>query len=327
MPVQSYLDLAIFYHELNLNKEALMLLNMAPENPIVNLWKAYIDNDNRSEHLTKALDLSPYLVFPHRNATATMLQEIKKDKKHWKLNYYLGLIYWNKGLIAEAKQLFDECDNASEKVSGNTPDYAPFYIAQSKLTNNTELQLQYLNKARQLDPEDWRSALAITKVYLKTNQVEKAVKLSKEFQLKYPEQASLGLCYAQALMANHDYSKAFNFLEQYELLPFEGATIGRDIYHEACLRLSFKALENGKYQKAIKWAEAAKLWPLNLGVGKPYDVDERLEDYITAYAYAQLGNKSNAKSYFTRVASYEHPQGIEENAKLYLQFLSLKKMK
>ncbi|TKG92910.1 DUF5107 domain-containing protein [Puteibacter caeruleilacunae] len=326
MPIQSYLDLAIFYHQINLNDEALSLLDMAPENPIVNLWKAYIDIKNQSLHLSKALDLSPYLVFPHRNATAKILQQIMKNHKHWKLNYYLGLIYWNKGLITNAKQLFDECDNNSEKVSEDIPDFAPFYIAQSKLTNNTELQLKYLNKAQRLDPQDWRSALATTKLYLKTNQLGKAVKLSKEFQNKYPEQALLGINYAQALMACNDYTKALNFLKTYELLPFEGATIGRDIYHEACLRLSFNALEGGKYQKAIKWAEAAKLWPLNLGVGKPYEVDERLEDYITAYCYAQLGNNSKAKSLFTKVASYEHPEGIEENAKLYLQLLSLKEM-
>ena len=41
------------------------------------------------------------------------------------------------------------------------------------------------------------------------------------------------------------------------------------------------------------YGEKAKLWPRNLGVGKPYEVDERLENYIIAKANNKLGNHSN----------------------------------
>ena len=42
---------------------------------------------------------------------------------------------------------------------------------------------------------------------------------------------------------------------------------------------------------------AARLWPQNLGVGKPYqqDIDERLEDWLCYLCYTATGNTAAAK--------------------------------
>jgi len=39
----------------------------------------------------------------------------------------------------------------------------------------------------------------------------------------------------------------------------------------------------------------AKQWPGNLGVGKPYDVDERLENFIALQCYERLNDRLNAE--------------------------------
>ncbi len=63
-------------------------------------------------------DMPPDFVFPHRQETAEVLEFLSKIVNHWKLNYYLGLIYWNRELVTGAKELFEEC--------GFEPDFAPF---------------------------------------------------------------------------------------------------------------------------------------------------------------------------------------------------------
>jgi tetratricopeptide (TPR) repeat protein len=94
--------------------------------------------------------------------------------------------------------------------------------------------------------------------------------------------------------------------------------------HEACIRSAIEALKEKKYKKTIQLVEKAKLWPANLGVGRPYDVDERLEDNILALAYKAKRDSKNAAKYADKVMNYKHPEYKNENSKLYLQLELLK---
>ncbi len=311
LPHESFLDLAINYSKKGCNEEAVKVLELAPENTVVNLWLAYLTPVNKELYLNKALNQSPELVFPHRAETAEVLKTFLAENPHWKLHYYLGLVLWNKNIVEEAKEQFMAC--------GMEPEFAPFYLAKSKLVGSNKEKLECLEKARELAPEDWRSALALANYYISNKQAVEAFNLIQPFVKKYPEQSAIGLCYAQSLSAQQKYKQAISFLENYELLPFEGATIGRDLYNEACIRSAFSALKSGKNNTAIKYAEKAKLWPLNLGVGRPYDVDERLEDYILSIAYEAKRDKNNAENFADKVMQYSHPNYQQENSKLYLQ--------
>jgi tetratricopeptide (TPR) repeat protein len=115
-----------------------------------------------------------------------------------------------------------------------------------------------------------------------------------------------------------------SFLEDYTVLPFEGATRGKDLLREACIRSAIEFLEARKYKKTIQLVDKAKLWPANLGVGRPYDVDERLEDNILVLAYAAKRDKANSAEYIDKVMNYEHPEYKNENSRLYLQLKLLK---
>jgi len=272
LPYETFLDLAINYSNKGCDDEAIKVLSLAPDNAIVNLWLAHLSPTNKELYLNKALKQSPEFVFPHRTETAEVLKTFLTENSNWKLHYYLGLILWNKNLVKEAKAQFMAC--------GTEPDFAPFYMAKSKLTDSNKEKLECLKKAGELAPDDWRPALALANFYISNKQADKAYQLIRPFVKKYPEQSAIGLCYAQSLSGQKKYEEAISFLENYELLPFEGATIGRDLYNEACIRSAYSALKKGKNNKAIKYAKKAKLWPPNLGVGRPFDVDERLEDYI-----------------------------------------------
>ncbi len=311
LPHETFLDLAINYSKKGCTEEAIKVLELAPKNPIVDLLLADLNPDKKEAYIKNAMSQSVEYIFPHRVETAKVLKSILTEQSHWKLRYYLGLILWNKNLISEAKEQFLAC--------GDEPDFSAFYLAKSKLVETENDKLKALQKANELTPDDWRSALALANYYISDKQVEKAHKLIKPFVTKYPEQSAIGLFYAQTMGAKHDFKDAISFLENYELLPFEGATIGRDLYNEVCVRTAFSALKNKKYKEAINFAEKAKLFPKNLGVGRPYDVDERLENFILAKAYELKGDKKNAKQFAAKIMDYSHPIYKEENTRLFLQ--------
>jgi hypothetical protein len=47
-------------------------------------------------------------------------------------------------------------------------------------------------------------------------------------------------------------------------------------------------IKNKKYGDAIKMIEKSKEWPEKLGVGKPYDVDIRIQDYLNTYCLEKM---------------------------------------
>src|SRR5690606_41547376 len=65
---------------------------------------------------------------------------------------------------------------------------------------------------------------------------------------------------------------------------YEGANDGRLLYREAWLMQAAEQIRTKKYKTALASIEKAKLWPENLGAGKPYDdmIDLRVENYLEA---------------------------------------------
>lgn len=291
-------------------------MKIAPEHPIVNLWRAYLDEHNSEKFLQKCLQASPGFVFPHRKETALVLGHFSQTQKHWKLNYYIALIYLNYGLKERATKYLNAC--------GNEPDFAPFWLVKAKWVNNKNDRFKCLQKATELAPSDWRPSFELVGFYLENGELSKALEMTSRLTGKFKEQAAIGIAHARGLIALEKYNEAISFLEDYEVLPFEGATVGRDIYHEACLRKAFKAFKTEDYKQVIKYAEKAKNWLLNLGVGRPYDVDERMEDFLLAMTFDKLENREKAEIFKQKVADYSHPAYNQENSRLYLQLIILK---
>jgi tetratricopeptide (TPR) repeat protein len=318
LPYETYLELALKYRSLGCTKEAIQLLEIAPKNALVLLWLANLSKEKSVEYLNQALELNSELVFPHRVESAEMLELFVKEYSDWKLKYYLGLIYWNKGLIQKAKQLMLECKE--------DPETAVFYLSKATLFYEDKLVVaQSLNRAFQIDSSGWRVNMAMINHYLEIKNYEEAAKLAKKYSRLFPENDRFGLYYAKALMGLKSYEKCISFLNSFEVLPYEGATEGRTIYHEACIRAAFKELKKENFSKAIKYADQAKLWPKNLGVGKHYDVDERLDNYIIAYSVLHLKKVEKQKA-FENLTSHSTPIYLNESSKLLLQLWSLRQI-
>ncbi|WP_347921980.1 DUF5107 domain-containing protein [Pontimicrobium sp. SW4] len=288
LPFESYLELAAIYLQFNDTQAAISVLKESPQHPIVNLWLANLDKNNESNYLKSVFEASAEMVFPHRVETSEFLETTLKTNSHWKLKYYLGLIYWHKGLREKASTLFEQCQNE--------PDFAAFYLTKLKLVETTSLkERELLERALELNPNDWRTALALSNNHLINNETSKAIEIGEKFIKLFPENSHIGMNYTSALLQDKQYLNALKFLENFNILPFEGSTEGKKIYSLVCIKLALQAYNQKEYDKTIDYAEKAKFWPRNLGVGKPYDVDEQLENYIIAKANNKLGDTANTQ--------------------------------
>jgi len=316
-PQETYLELAAYYASLNLTDDAIAVLRNAPSHPVVYYWLAYLNSKtNRVEEslafMEKALEGSPYLVFPHRQETAEVLSWADQLKNSWKTKYYLGLMRWHTGRIEEARNYFSKC--------GNIPDYAPFYLTRASLNktgDSAEIVADY-NKAISLKPEEWRSYHLLTSFFIERGDYVNALRVSKDAAERFRTSYIMVFDYARSLLYNDQYEKCLSILDTLKILPFEGAGYGHIVYREACNLLGLSKYKTGEFTSAIALTEKAKTWPENLGAGAPYDVDTRIEDYIASACFKNMGDNANAEKRLSAVLKYtsEHPDRY--NSKLLI---------
>ena len=276
LPQESFLELALYYHRLGRDLEALEVLEMAPQHPMISYWKYYLSG--KEAFLVEANSLSPEYVFPFRLESIPVLSQAARQSTSWLPQYYLGLLYWGIGREEEAYQRFQTC--------GKLPQYAPFYLTRGLLGRkmgaaDSEIQSD-LMQAYTLAPDTWRSYKHLGSFQFETGQYNAATRTLAEGYKRFPDNFNLGLTYAGYLLHEGDWGKCLEVLENIEVLPFEGASAGHMLYEQAHILSAAQLMGKGKEKQALKHLESARKWPENLGVGKPYKPDERMLDYLTA---------------------------------------------
>ena len=82
----------------------------------------------------------------------------------------------------------------------------------------------------------------------------------------------------------------------------------RQLFEWAHLSKAIEQIRNSKLDGARKSIEISKTWPQNLGVGKPYNVDEKVQDILIDY----INNPSNSAKYRRYLATLaKDSQGYE----------------
>jgi tetratricopeptide (TPR) repeat protein len=82
-------------------------------------------------------------------------------------------------------------------------------------------------------------------------------------------------------------------------------------------------LEKNRYNSAVKTLNAALKWPENIGVGKPYDPEQRKIELLLAYSYDKLGKESDAKQYLENAIKYTMDRIDQPRPDNYLGLLAL----
>ena len=304
MPQETVLELAIWYHGLGRLDESAAVLALAAPTAEVLYWLARVRDEQGDSQagalLEKAEAASPERVFPFRTESAEVLSWAAAKGRSWKAPYYLALVHWGAGNMAEARRLFE--------ASGETPDFAPFYAARSLATEEAapERSMADLERAARLDPAQWRFGRMLADRQLRRGNATKGLETAAAYASRFPGNYILGMLHAKALLANGRFDEAASRLARLNVIPYEGSSEGRRLHREAHLMLAVAALKKGDAALARREVDAARLWPENLGAGKPYpaDVDERLEDFLAAQAFERSGRRAEARALLERVTAF-----------------------
>ncbi len=302
-PMETYLETALLYIQLGQEKEAVQILKMAPTYPVVDTWIAWIyrveDPNQSRNYLKKAETASPYLVFPFRQESLPVFEWAASQNNNWKFRYYLGLVLSSLNRIKEAKKLFLEL--------GQEPDFAPFYLTRLQLLLGERAQDKILDdfrKSMALEPEDWRAPHLLADYFLSLDRNEEALQISEEYYRQNPEHYVLAMDYAKSLLRLDRFEDCLSVLKKSTILPYEGAREGHEIYRQASILFAAQLMASGDFKKAVVKAERAKEWPENLGVGRPFESDERLENFVLAQAFEKLGETDKARQMYQNIVEY-----------------------
>lgn len=291
MPSESCLQLVCFYYRLGCIDEVKSLLELTPDGIESNVWKKYFAISPNAGAAT-----SSYSAYPFREETADLLQQLIANENKWQWKYWLSLIFQSHSNPDRAKNLFVEC--------GDQPTDPAFYVARANLfPQQAEASLR---KAISLDSVQWRYHKLLAEFYLKQNQNADALSAIERFYKLHPENYIVGMLYAKTLLLNQRYKETDELLSRLNIIPFEGATEGRQLYREVKLMEAIDAMSSRKYKEAQRYISESKLWPENLGEGKPYDVDidERLENWMSWLCYQRLHKAKEASISIQKILTY-----------------------
>lgn len=306
LPHETFLELAITYYNLGLIRESLQVLENAPDNPIISYWQSYLynkfgDKNKSLSFLKTAEEQSPYLIYPFREETVEVLIWATTESSNWKGKYYLALIYWKHGQLDKTKELFTACKNK--------PDYPPFYITRAKIFQISDISqsIKDTRTAIDLDNKNWRAWMLLSKLYKNNGDHQNSFNAVETIYKQNPNDYRFAIPYAKALYRFENYKECISILDKIEVLPFEGANNGRVLYRDAHIMLAIRNIEQNKLSKALTHLDDARLWPENLGAGKPYQSDELLEDYLE-YLVRQRMNQSEKSAVLLQKINIEFEQ-------------------
>lgn len=264
---QDYLELALFYRELGLDKQALAILEALPvQNALTAFWTAFLRDDKSLIADAQNQDIA--FVFPFRQESFAPLSWAVENGGGWKCRYLLAMLQNHLGNSAEAGEL----------LGGTDSDYAPFYAFRYGLLHKES----DLRKAAELDPDSWRYVTALAAQMRTTGRAREAVSLLESFYSAHPDQVRVGDALVEAYIQTKQYRKAEKIIDKIEILPFEGLRSSHEKYRRIKLYLAASAIDRGQLGKARRLVEQALQWPERLGVGKPYDyqIDTTVEDRL-----------------------------------------------
>ena len=99
--------------------------------------------------------------------------------------------------------------------------------------------------------------------------------------------------HAKSLLYLGKVDECINILNNTKVLPSEMGKESRQLYEWALLEKSIQLIGSKQLAKARKIINKSREWPKNLGIGKPYETDERIQDILIDY----INNPLNSAKY------------------------------
>jgi tetratricopeptide (TPR) repeat protein len=300
MANEEYLELGLYYANMDLNDEAIQVLEQVPSYPAIHYWLAWLnkeDQDKSKTYLDQALEASPEFVFPYRNETGMVLDWAAKQIPSWKTDYYSALILWNRGRNEEALGLLEKW--------GEEPEFVPFYYSRACLKGiNSDAGLKEMNRALAIDPGQWRIYKELANIYSQRNDLQAALEIAEKGHQKFRGNYILDIGYSKALTNTGHYEKSLEVIIKTDVLPYEGERSAQRIFVYNCLMLAFDSYKKGNYDEALEYIEKSETYPENLGSGSPPFPDYRNQNILRNRIYKKTGEREKARKANDDVQAY-----------------------
>lgn len=292
MRFQNYIEAAAFYHDLGLDEKAAKVLAACPDaNILTALWEAYVKGDASAIAAAESKPMD--FIFPFREETVAVLNWAVQNGGSWKSKYLLSMLM----------DFLCNRDAAVEAIKGVESNYAPMYSYRAAITGSVD----DMKKALSLDPNQWRYVQALAVYYINKGAYADGAKVCEAFYKKHKDNFRIAETYVRCLMALGEYAKADKIMAGMNILPFEGQSATRVMYHDIKVHLAAVAIDAGRYKDAAKYIADARLWPTRLGAGKPYDdlCDTHVEDWLQSVLNERLASKKPLSAYSKVVPQLE----------------------
>ena len=299
-PYQTFLELALFYHNRNNDIDAIKVLEMGPKHLLNSLWLAYLNQNTMA--LSALDDQSIAFVFPYRKESLNMLQWVVDQNPSWKAQYLMGLNLMGRAQMQKGIQIF--------KDLGQNPDDHLFYYVRGMLFKKHQLAgyQKDLQKAFKQSPKNWRYAFSLAEDLFQSGNLSATLNIIQKTYKQDRDNYFAGMLLAQTLNQLKDYEKAIRLLKDLRILPYEHATEGRKIYTDAYVGSALQSIMKGNHTQASQRLNTALLWPEHLGVGKPFDPEERWERFLLAYLEHKNQQTEKVQKSLEEIAKFSKKQ-------------------
>jgi Tfp pilus assembly protein PilF len=315
-PYQTFLELALFYHNRNLDADAIKILKMGP-NPLLNkLWLAYLNQDKTALNTLEKESIA--FVFPFRKESLKMLNWVVTHHSSWKAKYLLAINLLGRAQTAKGIQIFKD-------LGKSTKDPLFYYIRGMLFKEHKQAGYQKdLQFAYSQSPKNWRYAFSLAEDHFKAGNALVAQKIIQKTYKQDPNNYFAGMLLAQTMNQLKQYDKSIKLLKQLKILPYEHATEGRKIYTDAYVGSALNYISKNQISQAQSRLETALLWPEHLGVGKPFDPEERWERFLLAHIHHNKGNQTAAETELKSIANFSQAQLFRSSKNHLLGIYALK---
>lgn len=288
MDNHNYIELALSYMAAGLYKDAEDVLSLAPQDnePMVHYYRYACTGDNAE--LEKAENSSPLYCFPNRLEDIAVLEKaVSAGGLHGA--YYLGNLFYDKGLWKKAVALWEGC---ADKI--NLP------------TVYRNLSLAYYNKLH--DPDRAKAAMeqafrmdrSDARVFFELDQLYKMLNHSPEDRLDnmkanpslLEKRDDLYTEYITLLNISGEYENAYKCIMNHCFHPWEGGEGKIPAQYRIALMNMAEAESDAK--NAVALLENALTYPRNLGEGKLIGSLDNDIYYMLGCLYKDEGKRTEA---------------------------------
>ena len=306
--IEEYLNAAYELIGFGFFEDAADLLSACPaESPMKYYARAYAKGQlGRIEaaraDAERAETMSTDLCFPSRVEEKLILEYgISLLPAAPKAHYFLGELLYDK------KQYEDAVKHWQAAVA-QLPILAPAHRNLSIAYYNhgdRNLAAREIAEACRLEPENSRFLLEQEQLLKRLESpVRERLAILEASKELIPDRSALMLAYVALLNQDGQYEKALDLLTRYTFHVWEGGE-GKvaDEYKNALFALADRALQGGKPEEAVAYAERTLTYPENLGEGKLENVPDNRAFYVMGCAYRMMKDEARAKACFEKATA------------------------